>query len=95
MDAETSAILEKMDFFELVEDDGTIVYCYEPDENGEYLILSNDMGETPHKDQPVIVACYSPQDAFLWKAEFKNIGQLFEIYEKSGGKTAFIDAIKN
>ena len=95
MTAEISAILEQMDFFEVTEDDGTVVYCYEPEENGEYLIASNDAGETPQTGQPVIIACYSPQDAFLWKAEFKNVEQIFEIYKNSDGKTAFIDAIKN
>ncbi len=78
---------EKMDFFELQEDDNTIVYCYEQESYPYYLIASNELGETPTESQDIIIACYdSSSDVFLWKLEFSSINELQDLYNQDNSK---------
>lgn len=79
-----------MGFFETLEDDDTFVYCYEPQEGREYLMVSDDMGNMPKEGVPMIVACYASNDAFLWQLEFENLKDLYSIYQQSDGGFAFI-----
>lgn len=87
-------MFEEMGFFETMEDDDTFVYCYEPKEDGDYLIVSDEMGNTPKEGSPFIVACYGDNDAFLWQVEFEQPGDFYEIYRNSQGGQAFIDELK-
>ena len=83
-----------MDFFEVMEENGTFIYCYEPERDKDYLIASDDIGNMPREGALIMVACYAANDVFLWKTEFADIDELYKIYKKSGGKAAFIDELK-
>ncbi len=91
---ELRELFSRMGFFEVEEGDGVVVFCYEPDENGPYLIASDALGETPKADARMTIACYSPKDAFLWGREVKNINILAKLYEKSGGGQKFFEALQ-
>lgn len=73
----------KMNFFELLEENDIKVYCYETANDDRYLIASNELGNTPTENENILIACYSNQDVFLWKKEFKKIEQLFLIYKEN------------
>lgn len=86
-------IFAKMNFFELVEDNEQIIYCYEVKDDGNYLIASNELGNTPKEGEIIIIACYSPQDTFLWKMELNNIQNLLTFYQEHE-KEDFIKALQ-
>ncbi len=82
-----------MGFFE-TQEDGYIIYCYEPEEGGPYLLATDELGEGPKPGAPITIACYSPEDVFLWGREFKNIGLLQELYEQSNKGKNFFAALQ-
>jgi len=90
MSDKLAQIFAKMNFFELPEDNGVIVYCYETNGDDRYLIASDELGNTPKETENIIIACYSEQDAFSWKIEFKTIDQLVAAYHENKN---FIDVL--
>lgn len=87
---------ETLGFEETEIEDGLVVLGIEFTAEGNYALLTDDEGTMPQKlDQAVIFAYYSPEDAFLWSASFKNSTVFKEIWTKAATTEDKLAAIIN
>lgn len=84
---EMTEFYETLGFSEIEIEDGLTALYFEISPDGEYFLLTDENGSMPATlKQGVILACYSPQDAFLWSTSFKNAQVFKETW--SEGRTA-------
>ena len=63
-------------------EDNLVVLGIEVSATGDYALLTDDNGKMPDNlNQPVTFACYTPDDAYLWNAGFKNSALFKEVWE--------------
>lgn len=90
------AFYETLGFEETEIEDGLVILGIELTPEGNYALLTDTEGTMPQKlDQAVIFAYYSPEDAFLWSASFKNSTVFKEIWTKSSTTEDKLAAITN
>ena len=56
--------------------------------------FSDEYGHTPALDEMIIVAYYSLDDAFLWKAEFKDVKDIYEFFKACKSEKDFLILLK-
>ena len=87
----TAEIFFEMGFDEVMDED-IALYILEDDEG--YLLVSDEYGHTPALDEMIIVAYYSLDDAFLWKAEFKDVKDIYEFFKACKSEKDFLILLK-
>ena len=83
-------------FFEGEIEEGLTALLYEPEEGGDYVIVTDGNGEFPEDlDQEIIVALYREDGAFLWSVTVKNSRRLREIWRQEPlGGVAAVEAFR-
>lgn len=81
--------------FEATElEDGSAELFFVLDQEGKYATLTDDNGTMPQNlQQPVIFACYTPNDSFLWSTGFKSSFQFQELWSSGQTLTEKKDAV--
>lgn len=78
-----------MDFFsELgfeeipIEDDLTAL-SFEESSDGNYALITDEDGNLPQRfENPLLLACYSPEGSYLWSTGFKNADQFKAVWSQ-------------
>lgn len=77
-----------------VEDRLTALFC-EIDENGSYVLLTNDDGGVlTALKQSVLFTYYSPEGSFQWSTGFKNADAFKELWQEAAMPLEKLEAIR-
>ncbi|MCE5286729.1 MAG: hypothetical protein LLG02_12895 [Pelosinus sp.] len=77
-----------------IEDDLTALCC-EIDENGSYVLLTDDNGSLPTAiKQSVLFTYYSPEGSFQWSTSFKNSDEFKALWQSGALPPEKLEAIK-
>lgn len=75
----TAADFEKLGFWEDATPEENIT-VYGMDFGTDYIMLTNDVGQTPTKEKDfIVVAAYNEANYFLWGVELPNFAALQEL----------------
>ena len=89
MEQANSQVLEffaVLGFEEIDIEDGLTALCFEESPDSEYALITDEEGSLPNSlEIPLMLACYSPEGAFLWSTGFKNAAHCKELW--SSGNT--------
>ena len=73
-------------FEEIPIEEGLTALSFEESPEGEYALITNEDGGLPQSlTDPLMLACYTAEGAFLWSTGFKNAAQFRDIW--STGQT--------
>ena len=82
--SEVSAFFAALGFEEIEIEDQAMSLCFEEAPDGEYVLLTDEEGNQPASLAiPLILACYTANNAFLWSASFKNAAQFKTIWSQN------------
>lgn len=87
---------ELLGFEEVDIDEGQLALGIELSADGAYGLLTDTEGNMPTtQNREIIFALYSPEDAFLWSASFKNSAVFKDIWTSAATGEDKLAAIKN
>lgn len=82
--SEVSAFFVDLGFEEIEIEDHATALCFEEAPDGEYVLLTDEEGNQPDSlTLPLILACYSANNAFLWSVSFKNATQFKTLWSQN------------
>lgn len=85
---------ETLGFEETEVDDGFTALFFELAPEGIYALITDEDGAIPQSlKQSVILACYSPEGAFLWSTSFKNSYLFKDCWSEAPAPELKLDAL--